>query len=255
MFLWLLQAHLNHLEKKKLFKEPWSERFLVKPNSSEEPFQVPVGTFIFSVSTAYYSILLFETSLSQSAIKCQHVLNPLDLVRYRLALSSWALQFYDDMVELVNGTAHSEVKSESDGDSLSPMAQGNRCGNRALSLSLSQYNSKRCFTEAIVLHTHMHGFMGLAGGSVTFSTAPQQLAFTTLYSFMKYILTCYVIPCHTMEMQTSNSIIYSQKCHDSCSLLLCSAFESHQTYHYCEKLLEILQYNQLFTVCFWKQFA
>lgn len=42
----------------------------------------------------------------------------------------------------------------------------------------AQYNSKRCFTEAIVLHPHMHGFVGLVCGSVTSSgAAHQQLAF------------------------------------------------------------------------------
>lgn len=111
-------------------------------------------------------------------MKCEQVPKPLDLVRYRLALSAWALKFYDDTAKLVKSksTVHWKVKSERDGDSLSLVAQGNRCGNRAR--SPSQYNSKRCFTEAIVLHTYMHGFMGLAGGSLT---APhQQLAFTTL---------------------------------------------------------------------------
>lgn len=51
----------------------------------------------------------------------------------------------------------------------------------------SQYNSKRCFTEAIVLHIYMHGFTGLVRGSVTSSRVPhQQLAFTALCGFMKY---------------------------------------------------------------------
>lgn len=50
-----------------------------------------------------------------------------------------------------------------------------------------KYNSKRCLTEAIVLHVCMHGSVGLAGGSVTSSEVPhQQLAFTTLYGFMRY---------------------------------------------------------------------
>lgn len=106
-------------------------------------------------------------------------LSPLDLIRYRLALSAWALNFYDDTAELVKSTVHQKVKSERVRDSLSPVARGNRCGN--IARSPSQYNSKRCFTEAIVLHTYMHGFVGLVGGSVTSSAAPhQQLAFTTL---------------------------------------------------------------------------
>lgn len=149
-----------------------------------------------------------------SAVKCEQVLKPLGLVRYRLALSAWALKFYDSMAELVKSTVRWKVKSESDEDSLSLMAQGNRCGNRAR--CPAQYNSKRCFTEAIVLHTYMHGFMGLAGGSVTSSRAPhQQLAFTTLYGFMKYILTRHVILCNTMETQTINSVTLSQKCYGS----------------------------------------
>lgn len=140
------------------------------------------------------------------------------------------------MAELVKSTVRWKVKSESDGDSFSLMAQGNRCGNRAR--CPSQYNSKRCFTEAIVLHTYMHGYMGLAGGSVTSSRAPhQQLAFTTLYSFMKYILTWHVILCETMEMQTSNSMILSQKCYGSCcysSLLFCCISE-YRLSNYCYK--------------------
>ena len=113
------------------------------------------------------------------------------------------------------------------GDSLSLMARGDRCGNTAR--SPSQYNSERCFTEAIVLHTYMHGFTGLASGSVTSSRAPQhqQLAFTTLYSFMKYILTWHAILWDTMEMQSSNSVILSQKCYGSwcyCTLLFNSIF-------------------------------
>ena len=93
-------------------------------------------------------------------MKCEQVPKPLGLVRYRLALSAWALQFYDDTAELVKSTVHWKVQSESDGDSLSLMAQGNRCGNRAR--CPTQYNSKRCFTETIVLHAYMHGLMGLA---------------------------------------------------------------------------------------------
>lgn len=117
-------------------------------------------------------------------------------------------------LSLSKSTVRWKAQSESDGVSLSLMAQGNRCGNRAW--APSQYNSKRCFTEAIVLHTYMHGFAGLTGGSVTSSRAPhQQLAFTTLYSFMKYILTWHAILCGTMETQTSNSVILSQKCYGS----------------------------------------
>ena len=141
-------------------------------------------------------------------------LSPRALVRYRLALSAWALKFNDDMAELVKRTVHWKVKSEGDEDSLSLMAQGNRCGNRAG--CPAPYNSERCFTEAIVLHTYMHGFTGLVGGSVTSSRAPhQQLAFTALCGFMKYILTWHVILCHTKETQTSNSVILSQKCYRS----------------------------------------
>lgn len=148
------------------------------------------------------------------------------------------------MAELVQSTICWKVKIESNGESLSLMAQGNRCGNRAR--CPSQYNSKRCFTEAIVLHTYMHGFMGLAGGSVTSSRAPnQQLAFTTLYSFMKYIRTWHVILCDTMEMQTSNSRILSQKCYGSwcySTLLFYSIFEYRlSNYYYYKKFLTAMK--------------
>lgn len=147
-------------------------------------------------------------------MKCEQVHKPVDLVRYRLALSAWALKFYDDMAELVKSRVHWKVPIECSGDYLSLKAQSNRCGNRAC--FPAQYNSERCFTEAIVLHSYMHGFMGLAGGSVTSSRAPhQQLAFTTLYDFMKYILTWHVILCDTVEKQTSTSVILSQKCYGS----------------------------------------
>lgn len=116
-------------------------------------------------------------------MKCTHKLP--DLVRYGLALPAWALEFQDEAAELVKSTVRWKAMSESDGDSSSLMAQGNRCGNRARAHSL--YNSKRYFTEAIVLHTHMQSCVGLAGGSVTSSRVPhQQLAFTTLCSFVKY---------------------------------------------------------------------
>lgn len=113
-------------------------------------------------------------------MKCEQVSKLPDLVRYKLALSEWALPFYDNRTELVETTVGWKVMSESDGSSLSLVAVGNRCGNRAQ--AYSQYNSKRCFTEAIVFHTHtyMYDWMGLDGGSVTSnSVLHQQLAFTT----------------------------------------------------------------------------
>lgn len=178
-------------------------------------------TFLFSALTSDNSMLLSE-NLHMQLWYCIYPslgvqwnankpLSPWIESGIGLVLSAWALKFYDDMAVLVKSTVHWKVTSESDGDSLSLMAQGNRCGNRAR--SPSQYNSKRCFTEAIVLHTYMHGFMGLAGGSVTSSSAPhQQLAFTTLYGFMKYILTWHVIRWDTIEMQSNNSVILRQKC-------------------------------------------
>lgn len=87
-------------------------------------------------------------------MKCEQVPKLLDLVRYKLALSTRALPFYDNMTELVETTIRWRVMSESDGDSLSLMAWGNRCGNRAE--AYSQYNSERCFTEAIVFHPHVY---------------------------------------------------------------------------------------------------
>lgn len=67
--------------------------------------------------------------------------------------------------------------------------------------------------QKLLSYTHIcMASSGLAGGSVTSSGAPrQQLAFTTLYSFMKYILTWHVILWDTMETQSSHSAIWSQK--------------------------------------------
>lgn len=74
----------------------------------------------------------------------EQVPKPLDLVRYNLAWSVWAVQFYDYF--------GSQWKVEI-GKVSTLIAHGNRCGNRAH--PGSQYNSERCFTEAIVLHICM----------------------------------------------------------------------------------------------------
>lgn len=42
----------------------------------------------------------YDIPLSWGAMKCEQVPKPLDLVRYRLALSEWPWKFYDDMAEL-----------------------------------------------------------------------------------------------------------------------------------------------------------
>lgn len=89
-----------------------------------------------------------------SAVKCERVAKLLDLGRYKFALSARAPPFYDNASELVETAARWKVMSERDGDSWPLTAQGDRCGNRARAYSRS--NSERCFTEAIVFHTHVY---------------------------------------------------------------------------------------------------
>lgn len=58
------------------------------------------------------------------------------------------------MTQLVECVARWRVMSESDGDGLSLVAEGNRCGTRAG--PQSQHNSQRCFTDPIVFHSRVY---------------------------------------------------------------------------------------------------
>lgn len=78
-------------------------------------------------------------------------------------LISWPYQhgrcrFYHNMTAFVESAAQAKVMSESDGDRLSLVAQGNRCGTKAW-LGF-QYNSQRCFTDAIVFHSLVYVWLG-----------------------------------------------------------------------------------------------
>jgi len=135
----------------------------------------------------------------------------LDLVRYRLALSAWALKFYDMWLTLSRAKSTGKLR-------MSRMEIACPSWPRATGvepqLGFPLSITARGALQKLLSYTHTaeHGFMGLAGGSVTSSRAlNQQLAFTAPYSSMKYILSWHVIHCNTKEMQTRNSKILYQK--------------------------------------------